>query len=71
MNKKAIITVALTLMSGATFAAAPAFEDVDANKDGKISKEEATAIEGLDWAKADANGDGELDMAEYKVVTEE
>ena len=71
MKKKAIFTLALTLMSGAAFAAAPAFEDVDTNRDGKISKEEAAAIEGLDWAKADANGDGVLDMAEYKAVTEE
>jgi hypothetical protein len=43
----------------------PAFEEVDANGDGVISAEEASAVEGLDIATADTNQDGVIDPAEY------
>lgn len=74
--RSALTTVSLTLamvlgLAGASFAAgsAPAFEDVDTNADGKISKQELAAVEGVDLAKADANGDGHLSRAEYEAAT--
>jgi EF hand len=49
-------------------ASLPPFEDVDANKDGQISKEEAANVEGLDFASADANQDGMLSREEYEAA---
>lgn len=58
--------IALGMFSGAALAAPPAFEDVDRNKDGAITMEEAVKVEGLDMATADSNGDGKLTKAEYE-----
>ena len=44
------------------------FDDLDANKDGKLSKEEAAKQAGLDFAKADANHDGSLSRPEYEAT---
>jgi hypothetical protein len=44
------------------------FDDLDANKDGKLSKEEAAKQAGLDFAKADANQDGWLTRPEYEAA---
>jgi hypothetical protein len=49
----------------------PAFEEVDANSDGQISQEEASAIEGLDFATADADQDGALSQEEYDAAQAE
>lgn len=46
----------------------PQFEEVDANSDGAITAEEASAVEGLDFATADTNQDGVIDRAEYGAV---
>ena len=46
-------------------AAQPTFETADKNQDGKLSKEEAGAVKGLDFAAADANKDSALDRQEY------
>ena len=43
----------------------PAFEEVDANADGQISREEAAAIEALDFVSADTDQNGTLSMEEY------
>lgn len=51
--------------AGMVFAAAPAFEEVDANADGQITEEEASAVEGLDFATCDADQDGALSADEY------
>lgn len=64
----------LTALMAVGFAASalaqglPAFEEVDANGDGTISADEASAIEGLDLATADTNQDGVLDRAEYEAA---
>jgi len=64
--KSALTALAVTLgIAGVAFAAAPAFEKVDRNGDGMISRTEATSVEGLDFDAADQNGDGVLSRAEY------
>ena len=57
--------VALGLFSGVALAAPPAFQDVDINKDGVITPDEAAGVEGLDMASSDTNGDGALSQDEY------
>lgn len=49
----------------------PSFEEVDTNSDGQISQEEAAAIEGLDFATADADQNGSLSMEEYNAAQAE
>lgn len=60
--------MALGMFSGVALAAPPAFQDVDINKDGVITAEEAAQVEGLDMTIADANGDGKLTMQEYEAA---
>lgn len=57
-------------LAGVSLAAAPSFDEVDANKDGLLSKAEAAEVEGLDFARADTNQDGMLSRAEYQAATE-
>ena len=71
MSKKTLAALALITFSGAAMAAAPSFGDVDTDQNGSISAEEAMAVEGLDFTKADANQDGALDEAEYGAATAE
>ena len=47
----------------------PAFEDVDQDSDGMISETEASAVEGLDFATADANQDGAISREEYQQLS--
>lgn len=46
------------------------FDRIDANRDGGIDKQEATAVPGLLAAfdKADANRDGRLNKAEFRIA---
>ncbi|HSG65441.1 MAG TPA: hypothetical protein VLD39_10585 [Gammaproteobacteria bacterium] len=48
----------------------PAFEEVDQDHDGVISPAEAGAVEGLDFAAADANQDGSISREEYVRLSE-
>jgi hypothetical protein len=66
MKRFAILLAAL--VAGSAFAA-PAFDEVDADKSGGVSAEEAKAVEGLDFAAADKNADGNLDAEEYAAAT--
>jgi len=68
MNKYFAL-LALGLTSLALAQTLPPFEQVDANKDGRISAMEASAVEGLDFRTADANQDGSLSRQEYDAAT--
>ncbi|NJN47607.1 MAG: hypothetical protein HC808_15280 [Candidatus Competibacteraceae bacterium] len=70
MNKMLPVLAALTLASGTAFAAMT-FEEVDINKDGVVSTEEAATVEGLDFATADVNGDGAISVQEYQAAVAE
>ena len=69
MIKRSLTALAaLGMFSGIAMAAPPAFQDVDINKDGVITAEEAAQVEGLDMTTADVNGDGKLTMEEYNAA---
>lgn len=70
--RKSLISLMILGFSGAAVAQGlPAFEEVDANGDGMISEEEAEAVEGLDFATADANQDGAIDRVEYEEAAQQ
>ena len=71
MKKNILMAFILALASGLAFAAAPSFEEVDANADGAISQDEATVVEGLDFASADTDSNGTLSAEEYAAATAE
>jgi len=68
------IATALGTILGLAFAGVaiatdpPAFDDVDADKDGKITKAEAAKVQGLDFAAADVDENGVLTRAEYEAA---
>ena len=71
MNTKLVTTVlALGISSFALAQNAPAFEEVDTNGDGSVDRQEASVIEGIDFAAADANQDGRLSREEYEAASE-
>ena len=70
MHKTVISALAFSFFAATAFAAAPAFEEVDANQDGAVSLEEAAAV-GISkdmFAKLDADQNGVLSMDEYKAM---
>ena len=68
---KTLTLLALGLFGFAALAQdLPSFEDVDANGDGQITRQEAAAIEGLDFTAADTNQDGTLSMEEYNAAAD-
>lgn len=76
------IAVALAFMSGSVFAAGESgtssgqtqsFNDLDTNKDGQISMQEAAPDQNLvqNWDQADKNKDGQVDESEFSAFEEE
>ncbi len=71
MLKKVILTIMASLFAVSAFANAPAFGDLDADKDGALSQSEAD-IAGISkelFAKADADKNGSLSEDEYATLT--
>jgi hypothetical protein len=64
----ATIAFALALAGPAFAADAPSFDDVDVNKDGQLTQEEASKVTDLDFAAADQDKDGKLSRAEYEAA---
>ena len=63
--RSALVLIGALGLASAAYAVAPPFNDLDKNHDGFLTKEEASSVKGLDFAKADTNRDGKLDRAEY------
>ena len=66
----ALLAGALALPALALAGDQLAFEDIDTNADGQVSKIEAKKVEGLDFVKADTNEDGWLSRVEYALAME-
>lgn len=72
MNTRLLVTAFALGFSGFALAQdAPSFEDVDTNGDGSIDRQEASVVEGIDFATADANQDGALDREEYEAARQQ
>lgn len=71
MFKAASILLTATVVfvfASASQAAGPAFNELDRDRDGVLTKDETATVKGLDFAKADTNKDGRLDRAEYEAA---
>lgn len=79
-NRVAVVVFALSAISVSAYGAdqkadksaksgATSFQTVDADGNGAISMDEARAVSGLDFAKADKNGDGQLSKSEFESAT--
>jgi hypothetical protein len=69
--KKLLPVFAALALASSTVLASMNFEDVDVDKDGVISPEEAANVEGLDLTTADVNGDGVLSIEEFQAAAAE
>jgi EF hand len=66
--RSALAIMGVLALASASYAVAPAFNDLDKDHDGMLSRAEAAGVKGLDFAKADTNRDGKLDRAEYEAA---
>jgi hypothetical protein len=66
--RSALAVVGVLALASASYAVAPAFNDLDKDHDGMLSRSEAAGVKNLDFAKADTNRDGKLDRAEYEAA---
>ena len=74
MNRKTVIT-ALSILAGSAFGVAqaaniPSFDELDADGDGYLTQQEASASEEVvsQFGSVDANRDGQLDQSEYELI---
>ena len=63
-----LTAISVVALASASYAAGPAFNELDKDRDGLLTKAEASSVKGLDFAKADTNKDGRLDRAEYEAA---
>jgi Ca2+-binding EF-hand superfamily protein len=72
MKKYTLTTLALMTVSGLAWATggAASFQELDSNRDGQITLDEAKKSPGLksNFTQADANKDGKLDAAEFSAL---
>lgn len=76
MNKYFLLSAAALMLSVAPLAAhaedakkpAPAKSAIDTNNDGSVSKTEADAVAGRDFAAFDTNKDGKISKDEFKAL---
>ena len=66
--RSALALLGLFALASASYAVAPAFNELDRDNDGMLTRAEASSVKGLDFAKADTNKDGRLDRAEYQAA---
>jgi len=66
--RSALALLGMLALASASYAVAPAFNELDKDHDGMLTKAETTSVKGLDFAKADTNKDGKLDRAEYEAA---
>lgn len=72
MKKIFAAVLALTLIApAAAFANHMKFEDIDTNKDGFITKDEANAYHDKQFAKKDANSDTKISKEEFDAYHKE
>ncbi len=73
MYKTIVSALALSLFAATAFAAAPVFEETDADKDGAVSLSEAAAsgISTELFDQLDVDKNGALSMDEYKPLLAE
>lgn len=81
LNRVTLVAFALSAISLAAYGAdqksekagakggATSFQKIDADGNGAVSMDEARSVPGLDFAKADKNGDGQLSKSEYESAT--
>lgn len=72
MEKKKLVTaLVMAALSGMAFGIPMAFESLDLNKDGALSKDEVASAPdvALSFDKADADKDGKLSQTEYDAFT--
>jgi hypothetical protein len=72
MKKHLLAALTLMTVSGIAWAGSGtvSFQDLDTNRDGQISREEAkkSPIVEKKFGQVDANRDGQLDMAEFAAL---
>ena len=66
--RSALVIVAALGFATSAYAVAPAFNELDKNHDGMLTKAETATVKDLNFAKADTNRDGRLDRAEYEAA---
>ena len=66
--RSVLAAMAVFALASASYASAPAFNELDKDHDGMLTKAECAGVKGLDFAKADTNKDGRLDRAEYEAA---
>jgi Ca2+-binding EF-hand superfamily protein len=66
--RSALASIGVLALASASYAVAPAFNELDKDHDGMLTKAEASSVKNLDFAKADTNKDGRLDRAEYEAA---